>query len=243
MSGQSTEERLALIKENLAEVLNPEIIESILAEGKNPKIYWGTATTGRPHCGYFVPAVKIAQYLAAGCEVTVLLADIHGFLDNLKAPIELVEKRAEYYKFVITEMLKACGVPTDQLRFVFGSSYQKTADYVMDLYKLASVVSEHDAKKAGAEVVKQTGNAPLSGLMYPLLQVLDEQYLDCDVQFGGVDQRKLFTAATEWLPKLGYRKVRLCHSLDKRSMLTLQACPSHEPHGRWLERKQNELKR
>ncbi|KAM5380734.1 hypothetical protein ACJA88_005063 [Fusarium oxysporum] len=180
MSSQSTEERLALIKENLAEVLNPEIIESILAEGRNPKIYWGTATTGRPHCGYFVPAVKIAQYLAAGCEVTVLLADIHGFLDNLKAPIELVEKRAEYYKFVITEMLKACG--------------------------LASVVSEHDAKKAGAEVVKQTGNAPLSGLMYPLLQVLDEQYLDCDVQFGGVDQRKLFTAATEWLPKLGYRK-------------------------------------
>jgi tyrosyl-tRNA synthetase len=212
MSSQSPEERLALIKENLAEVLNPEIIESILAEGRNPKIYWGTATTGRPHCGYFVPAVKIAQYLAAGCEVTVLLADIHGFLDNLKAPIELVEKRAEYYKFVITEMLKACGVPTDQLRFVFGSSYQKTADYVMDLYKLASVVSEHDAKKAGAEVVKQTGNAPLSGLMYPLLQVLDEQYLDCDVQFGGVDQRKLFTAATEWLPKLGYRKVCLCHS-------------------------------
>ncbi|RKL14646.1 Tyrosine--tRNA ligase, cytoplasmic [Fusarium oxysporum] len=222
MSSQSTEERLALIKENLAEVLNPEIIESILAEGRNPKIYWGTATTGRPHCGYFVPAVKIAQYLAAGCEVTVLLADIHGFLDNLKAPIELVEKRAEYYKFVITEMLKACGVPTDQLRFVFGSSYQKTADYVMDLYKLASVVSEHDAKKAGAEVVKQTGNAPLSGLMYPLLQVLDEQYLDCDVQFGGVDQRKLFTAATEWLPKLGYRKMS---SSDENSKIDLLDAP------------------
>ncbi|KAI1072179.1 uncharacterized protein FIESC28_09041 [Fusarium coffeatum] len=202
----SNEERLGLIKENLAEVLNPEIIEGILAEGRNPKIYWGTATTGRPHCGYLVPAVKIAQYLAAGCEVTVLLADIHGFLDNLKAPIELVEKRAEYYKFVVESMLKSCGVSTDKLRFVLGSSYQKTPDYVMDLYKLSSVVSEHDAKKAGAEVVKQTGNAPLSGLLYPLLQVLDEQYLDCDVQFGGVDQRKLFAAATEWLPKLGYRK-------------------------------------
>ncbi|KAJ4123307.1 Tyrosine--tRNA ligase cytoplasmic [Fusarium equiseti] len=202
----SNEERLSLIKENLAEVLNPEIIEGILAEGRNPKIYWGTATTGRPHCGYLVPAVKIAQYLAAGCEVTVLLADIHGFLDNLKAPIELVEKRAEYYKFVVESMLKSCGVSTDKLRFVLGSSYQKTPDYVMDLYKLSSVVSEHDAKKAGAEVVKQTGNAPLSGLLYPLLQVLDEQYLDCDVQFGGVDQRKLFAAATEWLPKLGYRK-------------------------------------
>jgi tyrosyl-tRNA synthetase len=33
----------------------------------------------------------------------------------------------------------------------------------MDVYKLSSVVSEVQAKKAGAEVVKQTGNAPLSG--------------------------------------------------------------------------------
>lgn len=93
-----------------------------------------------------------------------------------------------------------------KLKFVLGSSYQRNPEYCMDLYKMAAVVSEHDAKKAGAEVVKQTGNAPLSGLLYPILQVLDEQYLDVDVQFGGVDQRKLFTAAKEWLPKLGYRQ-------------------------------------
>lgn len=36
-------ERFALLRENLAEVLNPEIIESILAEGRSPKIYWGMA--------------------------------------------------------------------------------------------------------------------------------------------------------------------------------------------------------
>lgn len=103
-------------------------------------------------------------------------------------------------------MLEAIGVPTERLRFVLGSSYQKSSDYCMDLYKLASVVSEHDAKRAGAEVVKQSDNAPLSGLFYPLLQVLDEEYLGVDAQFGGVDQRKLFTAAKEWLPKLGYKQ-------------------------------------
>lgn len=103
-------------------------------------------------------------------------------------------------------MLNATCGPDDvkKLKFVLGSSYQRGPDYCMDLYKMASVVSEHDAKKAGAEVVKQTANAPLSGLLYPILQVLDEQYLGVDVQFGGVDQRKLFTAAKEWLPKLGY---------------------------------------
>jgi hypothetical protein len=39
-----------------------------------------SATTGRPHCGYFVPAIKNAQLLRSGCELTILLADIHGFL-------------------------------------------------------------------------------------------------------------------------------------------------------------------
>lgn len=135
-------------------------------------------------------------------------ADESNLQDNLKAPIELVEQRAMYYKRVITAMLKStCGEEdVKKLKFVLGSSYQKSSDYCMDVYKMASVVSEHDAKKAGAEVVKQTSNAPLSGLLYPILQVLDEQYLDVDVQFGGVDQRKLFTAAKEWLPKLGYRQ-------------------------------------
>lgn len=205
MASLTKEERLALINENLEEALNMEIIEEVLAQGRDPKIYWGSATTGRPHVGYFVPALKIAQFLAAGCELTILLADIHGFLDNLKAPIEIVEYRAEYYKFVLKAMLRAVGVSTEKLRFVLGSSYQKSAPFVMDVYKLASLTSEHDARRAGAEVVKQTSNAPLSGLLYPLLQALDEEYLGVDAQFGGTDQRKIFILAKEVLPKLGYK--------------------------------------
>jgi tyrosyl-tRNA synthetase len=50
------------------------------------------------------------------------------------------------------------------------------------------MVTEHDARKAGAEVVKQAQHPLLSGLLYPGLQALDEQYLGCDAQFGGVDQ-------------------------------------------------------
>ncbi|KAK3685178.1 tyrosyl-tRNA synthetase [Podospora appendiculata] len=202
----SKEEQLALIRVNLAEFLNPEIIEKAIDEGRHPRIYWGTATTGRPHCGYFVPALKIAQLLAAGCNVVILLADIHGFLDNLKSPYEIVEYRAQYYRYAVTAILEAVGVPTEKLEFVLGSSYQKSPEYIMDVYKLCSVVSEHDAKKAGAEVVKQSDNAPLSGLLYPILQVLDEEHLKVDGQFGGVDQRKLFAAAKEWLPKLGYKE-------------------------------------
>jgi tyrosyl-tRNA synthetase len=154
-----------------------------------------------------VPALKIAQLLAAGCEVVVLLADIHGFLDNMKSSIELVEGRAKYYRKIITAILESVGVPTEKLQFVLGSSFQKKPEYVMDVYRLSSLISESEAKKASAEIVKQSDNAPLSGLLYPVLQVLDEEHLKVDCQLGGMDQRKLFVAATEWLPKLGYRKV------------------------------------
>ena len=41
MASLEPAERLALIRENLEEVLNEEIIEKIIAEGRHPKIYWG----------------------------------------------------------------------------------------------------------------------------------------------------------------------------------------------------------
>ena len=206
-SDLTPQQRIALIKDQLQEVLHEDIIEDVIIKQKRPLIiYWGTATTGRPHCGYFVPMMKIAHFLRAGCRVKILLADIHGFLDNLKAPIELVRFRAEYYQFIIKSLMKAIGVSLDKLEFVFGSSYQLTAEYTMDLFRLSSVVTEHDAKKAGAEVVKQVENATLSGLIYPLMQSLDEQFLGVDAQFGGVDQRKIFTLAQEILPKIGYKE-------------------------------------
>ena len=48
----SSEQKMDLIKVNLKEVLNPEIMEAALKENRPLKVYWGTATTGRPHCGY-----------------------------------------------------------------------------------------------------------------------------------------------------------------------------------------------
>jgi tyrosyl-tRNA synthetase len=41
MAEMAAADRLNLIRENLAEVLNPEIIENIIKEGGNPKVYWG----------------------------------------------------------------------------------------------------------------------------------------------------------------------------------------------------------
>ncbi|KAI6001842.1 tyrosine tRNA ligase [Pisolithus albus] len=202
----SEEEKYHLITSRLQEVLGGSQIKSILAEGRAPRCYWGTAPTGRPHIGYFVPLIKIADFLRAGVEVKILLADVHAFLDNLKAPLDLVTHRTKYYECILRTVFTSLGIPTSKLTFVKGSDYQLSKDYTLDVYKLSTLVTEHDAKKAGAEVVKQVESPLLSGLLYPGLQALDEQYLDVDFQFGGVDQRKIFTFAELYLPRLGYSK-------------------------------------
>lgn len=70
MSELSAEDKFSLITRNLQEVLGEEEIKKILAE-RDLKLYWGTAPTGRPHIGYFVPMSKIADFLAAGCQVSL----------------------------------------------------------------------------------------------------------------------------------------------------------------------------
>ncbi|XP_022290160.2 tyrosine--tRNA ligase, cytoplasmic-like [Crassostrea virginica] len=201
----SPDGKLEVIKRNLQEIIGEDKLKTILKE-RDVKVYWGTATTGKPHVAYFVPMSKIADFLRAGCEVTILFADLHAYLDNMKAPWELLSLRVQYYERVIKAMLKSIGVPLEKLKFVKGSDYQLSKEYTLDVYRLSSLVTEHDAKKAGAEVVKQVGNPLLSGLLYPGLQALDEEYLKVDAQFGGVDQRKIFTFAEKYLPHLGYTK-------------------------------------
>lgn len=63
------DQKYELIARNLQEVLGEENLKKIVKE-RDVKIYWGTATTGKPHIAYFVPMTKIADFLKAGCEVS-----------------------------------------------------------------------------------------------------------------------------------------------------------------------------
>ena len=146
----------------------------------------------------------------------------------MKAPLELVGHRTKYYKFLLLAVFESLGIPTSKLIFVEGSSYQLTKEYNLDNYRLCATVTEHDAKKAGAEVVKQVESPLLSGLLYPGLQALDEQYLDVDFQFGGVDQvrecAKVFQSLTTMMDmcsgKFSRSQNYTSHALAMRNVLT-----------------------
>lgn len=57
-------------------------------------------------------------------KVTVLLADLHSFLDNRKTPWNLMSARSAYFEKVIREMLLSIGAPIEKVSFVHGTDYQ-----------------------------------------------------------------------------------------------------------------------
>ena len=198
-------EKYNLITTNLQEILKPELLKKIL-EKRNLKIYWGTAPTGKIHIGYLIPLTKIADFLNAESEVIILLGDLHAFLDSQKTPEKLLKQRTKYYEIIIKATLKALGVNIHKLKFITGTSFQLKENYTKDIYRLTSIITISEARRAGSEVVKQMSNPKLSPLLYPILQSLDEEYLGVDAQFGGIDQRKIFTLANDFLPKINYKQ-------------------------------------
>lgn len=197
------QKRFELVKRNTVEIISENELKELLLKKKKPSIYLGTAPTGKPHIGYFVWGLKVCDLLNAGFKVKILLADLHAALDN--TPWSVLDKRYDYYARVIPEMIKALGADTKELEFVKGSKMQLNPKYMYDVLQLSSYVSVHDAMKAAAEVVKMGDNPKLSGLIYPIMQACDEQYLDVDCQLGGTDQRKIMVLARENLHKIGYQ--------------------------------------
>ena len=208
----SVDERFELITRNLQEVIGEDELKSKLKSGKDFVVYWGTMPTGSISIAYFFLMLKVADFLKAGVKVKILLADLHAALDGV--PWDELENRYNYYERAIITILKTIGVPLDKLEFVKGSTFQLNDKFFNDVLKMSTFVSVHDSTKAASEVVKMGDNPKLAGLIYPLMQALDEEYLKVDAQFGGMDQRKIMVLARENLPKLGYKpRVELINPL------------------------------
>jgi len=196
------EKRIELITRNLQEIIGKGELEKVLKK-KDASVYWGAMTTGSPHISYFLPLLKIRDFLKTGLKVKILIADLHGALDGV--PWKILEKRQKYYEAIFSLMLKALDVDLKKLEFVKGSTFQLKPEYFEDVLKMSMICNIKDCKKAASEVVKMTENPKLGNLIYPIMMTLDEEHLKVDMQFGGLDQRKIFVFARENLPKLGYK--------------------------------------
>ncbi len=200
-----TAERTAHVLRHTEEVITEEELERLLAE-PDPSVYIGYAPTGEMHIGHFTTIRKLADFLRAGLDVTVLIADLHAHLDDEKSPFDLLDARSTYYRVAIEAMVEASGADPADIEFVRGTEFELEEPYTLELYRLMADTTISRAQRAGSEVVRQSENPKLGGLVYTLMQSLDVAALDADIAYGGIDQRGIYMLARELLPEHGHHK-------------------------------------
>ena len=100
-SREAQDRRFELITRNTAEVLTPGDLHRLLASGQSIKHYIGFEISGKMHLGTGLMCMgKVMDFLDAGVECTIFLADWHTWInDKLGGDREVIKGvAAEYFK-------------------------------------------------------------------------------------------------------------------------------------------------
>lgn len=200
-------DRLTLIKRNTEEIVTLEELERLIESKESPTAYVGYEPSGKIHLGHVLTVNKLIDLQNAGFKVTVLLADVHAYL-NEKGNLDEVREIADLNK----ECFIALGLNEKNTNYVYGSDYQLESDYMVNVLKLGRATTLNRAKRSMDEVSRSADNPMVSQMVYPLMQAVDIAKLGVDVAVGGIDQRKIHMLAREGLPGLGCKPPICIHT-------------------------------
>lgn len=199
-------DKIKLISRNTQEIVEEIELKKLISSKKKPKAYIGYAPTGMLHIGHLVPLIKIADFIAAGVDMTFMAADIHAYLDDKKSPWELLDSRAKIYLEVMKAVVSTLGLDEKKIKLIKGSDFEFSKKYWLDILRMSNMVTLNRTKRATSEVVR-FGNTPkMGGFFYPFMQIQDIVALDSDIAFSGIDQRGIYMLGRELLPELNYKK-------------------------------------
>ena len=193
-------EKIDLITRNAEEVVTREELHKVLQKPK-PRGYIGFEPSGSVHLGWKICTRKINDFLAAGFDFTVLLADWHAYInDKLDGDIEKIKLCGTYME----QCFAAMGVDVDALTFAYASAYVGDSAYWELVLRTAKSVSVARVKRAMDIMGRSEDEAEkdLSKLFYPAMQVSDIFYLNLDVAYGGMDQRHAHMLARDVAKKI-----------------------------------------
>lgn len=208
-----------LATRNTVEIVTGDDLKALLSKPVK-KVYAGYEPSGEIHLGHLVTVNKLVDLQAAGFEVTVLLADLHAFL-NRKGTMERVGELAEYNKKCFE------GLGLKNVRYVLGSDLQLSRDYELLVLQLSQQVTLNRAMRSMDEVGRQMDHPTVSQMIYPLMQAADIAMLGVDAAVGGIDQRKIHMLAREHLINFRYQAPVCIHTpilngLDGKKMSSSQ---------------------
>ncbi|MFB6255908.1 MAG: tyrosine--tRNA ligase, partial [Haloplanus sp.] len=135
------------ITRNATEVVTEDEGQALAANPEGKRAYVGYEPSGVLHIGHMLTATKLMDLQAVGFEVTVLLADVHAYLND-KGSFEEVRETAERMK----AQFLAYGLDEDRTEFVYGSDFQFNREYVLDLHALELETSISRAQRSMAEI-------------------------------------------------------------------------------------------
>ncbi len=200
-------DKLDLITDEIDEIIDKDLLLDIL-DKRDLNIYWGTTPKSLPHILYFLPILRIVNFVKHNCNVKILIADLHAYLDMLHTSFEVTIIRTDIHIKILENIFKFLKNDMDKIKFVQGSSYQTSQEYTMDIYRFNSLCKVSQVKKAGELVVSQVNSEDplMTSLLYPTLQALDIEFLKADVFFGDSNQKEICLLANDILDKMAYKK-------------------------------------
>ncbi len=201
------DKKLRLITRNCEEILVEKELRDLIVSGTKLKHYIGFEISGKVHLGTGLMSMgKIADFLKAGVECSIFLADFHSYLNNkLGGNWKNIRTATDgYFKNGLIASLKCFGVDEKQVKFVTGKqlyennlvhweTFMEVGQHLTLSRNLRSISIM--GKKKGQEVKMAT-------LFYPPLQVADIFTLGVNLAHAGIDQRKAHVVARAVAKKL-----------------------------------------
>ncbi len=205
---------------NTVEIVTEDDLKKLLDKPVK-KVYAGYEPSGEIHLGHLVTVNKLMDLQTAGFEVTVLLADLHAFL-NRKGTMERVRELADYNRRCFE------GLGLKNVRYVLGADLQLSREYELLVLQLSQQVTLNRAMRSMDEVGRQMDHPTVSQMIYPLMQAADIAMLRVDAAVGGIDQRKIHMLAREHLINFSYPAPVCIHTpilngLDGKKMSSSQS--------------------
>jgi tyrosyl-tRNA synthetase len=203
-------ERLDFImREPTEEVVTADELHTLIETKTHPKHYIGLEISGMLHIGSLVmTGFKINDFMKAGINTTVFLADWHTYInDKMGGDWDRIKKVSQYY----TEAFKFF---CPGVNIVLGSDlYKKTQDYWETFVRFSKHMTLARTMRSLTIMGRSEAekNLDLSQLLYPPMQSVDIKALDLDIVHAGMDQRKIHMLVREIFPKLGWKVPVLVH--------------------------------
>lgn len=191
-----------VLREPTEEVVTKEELINLFNTNASPRHYIGLEISGLLHLGSLVlTGYKINDFIKAGVNCTVFLADWHTYInDKLGGNWETIKNAAKYYEDAFKFFCPNVNV-------VVGTDlYDKTPDYWANMVKFSKQITLARALRSLTIMGRsERDKLDFSQLLYPSLQATDIWALDLDIVHAGIDQRKVHMLVREVFPKLGWK--------------------------------------